>query len=88
MIIKLESVKKKESAIKLEALKRPERKLSPDLIMTATEDVHRELAEEHSADPIKSIEDINRISSYLMDMRNLLIMWLRKQRNILGKYLI
>lgn len=69
MIIKLESVKKKEAIINIEALSRPGRQLSAELISAATENVHRELAEEHSADPIKSLDDIDRISSYLIENR-------------------
>ena len=42
------------------------RKLAEGLISPATEQVDFELAGDHKADPIKSLEDINRISSYLI----------------------
>lgn len=42
------------------------RKLAAGLIAPATEDTHCELAPEHAAEPIKSVDDIFRISQYLI----------------------
>ncbi len=42
------------------------RKLRSGLIAPAVEPVHTELAAEHSAEPIKSMEDVIRISQYLI----------------------
>ena len=42
------------------------RKLADDLIQPAREEVSIELANEHTSEPIKSIEDIDRISEYLI----------------------
>lgn len=52
--------------IDISALRQSDRKLTPDLIAPATEVTHCELAPEHAADPIKSIDDINRISQYMI----------------------
>lgn len=43
------------------------RKLATGLIAPATEETHCELAPEHAAEPIKKMEDIMRISKYLID---------------------
>lgn len=43
------------------------RKLQRGLIQPASCDTEVELAEEHTSEPIKSIEDINRISAYLIE---------------------
>lgn len=69
MIIKLESIHHNDSVIDPSALRRNDRKLKVGLIAPATEVSHCELAPEHAADPIKSIEDINRISEYLIAKR-------------------
>ncbi len=42
------------------------RRLSEGLIAPATEDVEEELAVEHAAEPIKNLDDIARISEYLI----------------------
>ncbi len=42
------------------------RKLAAGLIAPAVEDTHCELAPEHAAEPIKSVDDIFRISQYLI----------------------
>lgn len=47
-------------------LQRNTRKLAAGLIAPAKEQVHCELAPEHAAEPIKSIDDINRITQYLV----------------------
>lgn len=69
MIIKLESIHRNDSVIDPSALRRNDRKLKVGLIAPATEVSLCELAPEHAADPIKSIEDINRISEYLIAKR-------------------
>ena len=43
------------------------RKLKAGLIAPAAEEVHTDLAVEHSAEPIKSMDDIIRISQFLID---------------------
>ena len=43
------------------------RQLRSGLISPATETYEPDLAEEHAAEPIKSMDDINRISKYLID---------------------
>lgn len=55
-----------DGVIDLGALKQSSRKLQPGLISAATEEVHTELAAEHSAEPIKSMDDIIRISRFLV----------------------
>jgi len=45
------------------------RQLSASMIQPASEKVDVELAEEHTSEPIKSVDDINRISSYLVEHR-------------------
>ncbi len=42
------------------------RRLADGMILPAEGEVHIELANEHTAEPIKSIEDIDRISGYLI----------------------
>lgn len=66
MILKLESIKRNDNVIDISALRRNDRKLSAGLIAPATEVTTCELAPEHAADPIKSLDDINRISKYLI----------------------
>lgn len=43
------------------------RRLADGLIAPAAEEVHCELAAEHAADPIKSMDDIDRISRYYIE---------------------
>ena len=45
------------------------RQLRSDLIAPSIEEYAPELAEEHAAEPIKDINDINRISKYLIDKK-------------------
>lgn len=42
------------------------RKLPNGIILPAEEDIHIEIANEHTSEPIKKIEDIDRISEYLI----------------------
>ena len=56
----------KTSIINVDMLRRNSRKLAAGLIAPAVEDTHCELAPEHAAEPIKSMDDIARISNYLI----------------------
>lgn len=56
----------KEKEINLDALRKSSRQLRAGLIAPATEEVATELAQEHAAEPIRSMEDINRVSQYLI----------------------
>lgn len=66
MVIKFQPTRLNKDVIDVVALRNNERKLQAGLIAPATEVVHCELAPEHAADPIKSLDDINRISKYLI----------------------
>lgn len=55
--------------IDVTALRRNDRKLKAGLIAPAVEDTHCELAPEHAAEPIKSMEDITAISRYLISQK-------------------
>lgn len=65
-IVQLYPVKPSDAVIDLQLLGQNNRKLRAGLIAPATEEIHQVLAEEHAAEPIKDIEDINRISQYLI----------------------
>lgn len=52
--------------IDIAALRLGNRKLATGLIAPASEDTHCELAPEHAAEPIKSMDDIEKISKYLI----------------------
>lgn len=54
-------------SINLEALKSSSRALRQGLISPPTEEVAKDIVKEHDAEPIKSLEDINRISAFLKD---------------------
>lgn len=66
MLINFESAKKNGNLIDASALRRNSRKLDAGLISPAEGNITCELAPEHTSEPIKSIEDINRISEYLI----------------------
>lgn len=53
--------------INVDMLTRNNRKLESGLIAPATEDTYCELAPEHAAEPIKSMEDIFAVSRYLIE---------------------
>lgn len=53
--------------ISVNELKKNTRKLEYGVIAPAKEEVYCELAPEHAAEPIKSMDDIFRISTYLID---------------------
>lgn len=54
------------SQIDINTLKNNVQRLNAGLIAPAKEEVHRELANEHAAEPIKSISDINKVVDYLI----------------------
>lgn len=58
--------RKADSLIDLSAVQQSCRKLKAGLIAPATEEVHTEIAPEHAAEPIKSMDDIIRISQFLI----------------------
>lgn len=66
MIVNFESERKNNNVIDITSLRRSERKLRAGLIAPANEVVRCELAPEHTSEPIKSLKDINRISSHLI----------------------
>lgn len=53
--------------INMDAIHQYNRKLKAGLIAPAIEDVNVELAPEHTSEPIKNMDDIMRISKYLID---------------------
>ena len=66
-VVKMEAARFNHNIININALKySSERKLAAGLIAPATEDTYCELAPEHAAEPIKSMDDIIRISEYLI----------------------
>lgn len=66
MIIDISSRQNIDGTIDLSKLKQNSRQLKAGLIAPADEIVEEELAAEHTSEPIKSLEDINRITSYLI----------------------
>lgn len=56
----------KEGIIDVRAVSASRRQLKPGLILPAEEEVHIEIANEHTSEPIKSIRDIERISEYFL----------------------
>ena len=57
------------SVIDISAVQQSCRKLKAGLIAPANEEIHTELAKEHSAEPIKSMDDIIRISQFLIGQK-------------------
>ena len=55
--------------ININAVQQSCRKLKAGLIAPAIEDVKQELATEHSAEPIKEMDDIIRISRFLIGQK-------------------
>ncbi len=53
-------------AIEITKVTRKQRCLAPDTIAPLTEDIQFETAEDHTAEPIKDLETISRISEYLV----------------------
>lgn len=58
-----------EVTIDIGKLKQSSRQLRAGLIAPAVENVSYEIAAEHTSEPIKSIEDINRITQYLISQK-------------------
>lgn len=54
------------TCIDVSALRENNRKLAAGLIDQAKEDVHSDVVKDHSADPIKSMDDIDRICKFLL----------------------
>lgn len=69
-IIRVDFTKgKRDAVIDVTKVSSSRRKLEYGLIQPATENVAPELAEEHASEPIKSTEDIARISAYLIEKK-------------------
>lgn len=66
MIIDLDFANKNNNPIDISVLRTNNRRLRAGLIGPAQEATPCELAPEHTSEPIKSIDDINRISDYLI----------------------
>lgn len=64
-IIRFEDFKPNDT-IDISLLQRNNRKLRAGLIAPATEEVKQELAPEHTSEPIKNLDDIQRVSDYLI----------------------
>lgn len=64
-VIRFEDFKKDDGAIDVASLRANARALSPGLIAASEESTEYEIAPEHAAEPIKSMEDIYLISQYL-----------------------
>ena len=60
---------KPSSVIDIATVQQSCRKLKAGLIAPAAEEVHTDLAVEHSAEPIKSMDDIIRISQFLIGQK-------------------
>ena len=58
-----------DKSIDMMAIRSNVRKLKAGLIAPATEDTSYELAAEHTSEPIKDMEDINRISRFLIEKK-------------------
>lgn len=65
-VIDFQEARDKKNAINISELKKNIRKLDAGLIAPATEETYCELAPEHAAEPIKNMEDILKISEYLI----------------------
>lgn len=64
---KIETSDPRNEILNINAIKNKTRKLASNLIAPASEIVSCDLATEHTSEPIKSIEDINQISEYLIE---------------------
>lgn len=56
----------KVSTINMSRLYASQRRVSTEIILPAKEEIEEDIAPKHDADPIKSVEDINRISEYFI----------------------
>lgn len=68
-IIKLDLLKQQYQIINVNSIRKSGRKLKAGLISPAFERVEYELAGEHAAEPIKSMDDIIRISGFLLNKK-------------------
>lgn len=68
-IIQFPPVRETSDLINISTVQQSCRKLKAGLIAPATEEVYCELAKEHSAEPIKSVDDIIRISQFLIEKK-------------------
>ena len=68
-VIQFPPVRETSDLINISTVQQSCRKLKAGLIAPATEEVHCELAKEHSAEPIKSMDDIIRISQFLIEKK-------------------
>ena len=68
-IMQFPPVRETSDLINISTVQQSCRKLKAGLIAPATEEVHCELAKEHSAEPIKSMDDIIRISQFLIEKK-------------------
>ena len=59
----------KNKVIDLQALQKSKIRSAAGLIAPATEETHCELAPEHAAEPIKSLDDIYAISEFLISQK-------------------
>lgn len=66
-VIQFPLIQEGSDTINIATIQQSCRKLKAGLIAPATEEVHCELAKEHSAEPIKNMDDILRISQFLMN---------------------
>lgn len=66
-IIQFPPMRETADVINIATVQQSCRKLKAGLIAPAAEEVHCELAKEHSAEPIKSMDDIIRISQFLIE---------------------
>lgn len=68
-IIKFPVMNQSTDVINVSTVQQSCRKLKAGLIAPATEEIRSELAREHSAEPIKSMDDIIRVSQFLIDKK-------------------
>lgn len=68
-IIHLDFTKENSAVIDISSVQQSCRKLKAGLIAPATEDVRQELATEHAAEPVKDMDDIIRISQFLIGQK-------------------
>lgn len=69
MIIDINSRRQVGESIDVGRLRQSSRQLRSGLIAPATDMVDEELAADHTSEPIKDIEDINRITQYLVEQK-------------------
>ena len=68
-IVQFPPMRETSDVINISTIQQSCRKPKAGLIAPATEEVHCELAKEHSAEPIKSMDDIIRISQFLIEKK-------------------